>query len=158
MERSNSTMPSSVREDYYAAVFSDPWGLTIYVIPTVLSQTVGSYLLWSLSNMLEENQFASIMDRLLANICRILHFAIHIIPNVVLLRYLAGPFSPGLCNAMNLGAFGVSLSIIIFVNEMYFFRLLFSSVWKNVGMLAEDFVLFFVKVINGTFVSLMSLK
>ena len=57
--------------DFYAAIYADGINRFNFVAICVVIVTLGSFLLWTLTQLIRENQFSNIQELLLAHACSI---------------------------------------------------------------------------------------
>ena len=134
--------------DFYEPIFADPVNRALFFIPSLVTQTLGNFMLLSLVRLIQENQFANIQEHLHVTLCQLVAVVNIILHNTIFPRYLLGPFPEWVCAGLNIGVFGFLICTLLILNEIHLFRLLFASVWKNVGMLDDAFVMFFLKIAN----------
>ena len=50
--------------DFYEPIFADPVNRAMFFIPSLVTQTLGNFMLLSLVQLIQENQFANIQEHL----------------------------------------------------------------------------------------------
>ena len=63
---------NATSSDYFNPVFSDPYNIALFLIDGVVNNVVGSCLLYLLWTFIEDNKFATLAEKLLSLLLKLL--------------------------------------------------------------------------------------
>ena len=144
----NATFPS---------IFDDSRNSLMFFPFVILSATVGSVLIHWTRSFTHESQYSVLTDRIQAY-CLLVIMANNITILIYSSVFLLYP-EPGvtLCSAFTIFARMTYFFIVIIFLFIILTRLLYLTVWRNVGTMNEDFLLVFVQAITLIFTVLYGL-
>ena len=138
------------RSDPYEETFQSPAVQIYYWTATLLIQTAGNYLLATMIYSIGQDPVALLTERLLALIVEVV-LVLNGLQLITALRYLFGPLPSALCWSVDAAAACASLCLVLVSDEIILLKVLFASVWRNVGELNDDFFVLFNRVLMFVF-------
>ena len=105
--------------------------------------------LFSAHRYVEENQFVTLPERILVMGLKVVAFVSFVTGLYYFPRLLLGPLPPTACAGITLFTITGEFFITATHNELFFFRILLSFVWKNVGTLDDSLIMRFLLVANS---------
>lgn len=130
-------------------IFKHPFNFAFYSLSWILLQLPGNCLLVTMIRTLRNNQYATLPNKLTCFYYEtVIILSNLIIVNIDFLRAIFGPLPTYLCLVNNLCMRSAALITSFTIIEVSVLKLLYVTVWKNMGVLNDDFFECFFKVAN----------
>ena len=141
-------------EQQHPNFFHDPYTAAIFFAVSGVSATAGNWLLCSLRRFLHESQYSVLTDRLEAFVMLLLMaYNVFILAVAVVILALPAP-SAVFCAVFTVVMRQLLLITLVVFLQLIAVRMLYMTLWKNVGMVNDDFFVCFLIVLAWVFAGL----
>ena len=150
----NDTEPSSL----FYVMMSDRRSSAPYFVISLISVTIGNFLLHTVRKFVNENQYAVLTDRLESLLLlTVMVFNVYASFSWTLLWIIDNP-SPIICAIFTITMRQIYILVVIICLQATIIRVLYMTVWKNIGAINDDFFMLFFKITSITFSVLYGLN
>ena len=139
-------MSNSTQADHYAPLFALAGTHLLIHGTTLLSMTLGNGLLFLMVQCFNRESNFVLLDRMVVDIAR-LGMVSSVGCLVKSLRALSGPLPFWICSLDSVLTLVTSFAFLLIMDLFMILRLLYATVWRNVGMLNDNFFSFFFRVL-----------